>query len=232
MTRRSPFSVKDNNINDTTPRRSTRVSARKLIKAYGSASSKSPTVPPPIPAMTKTRGGIITRKRRVTLSPSSSPSYRKMKAASEQGTASTDTHTPSSITKIIPSKKRRSTVTSSKKPPKRPKIGRWEKWEQIAFLQGLREHGRGHWKTIAESIPTRYGNLIPYSESCISCCILQLGVNMEWEDSSVRASWYQTHALQLLLPFDSHCPCTQNYRPSQDTCTSRIEEARRWFQHL
>jgi hypothetical protein len=42
-----------------------------------------------------------------------------------------------------------------KKKAKRTTVGRWEQWEQIEFLKGLRAHGRGHWKVIAEGIPTR-----------------------------------------------------------------------------
>lgn len=39
---------------------------------------------------------------------------------------------------------------------KRVSVGRWEKWERMAFLKGLRHHGRGHWKLISTGIPTRY----------------------------------------------------------------------------
>ena len=35
-------------------------------------------------------------------------------------------------------------------------VGRWEDWERFEFLRGLRRHGRGNWKKIGESIPTRY----------------------------------------------------------------------------
>jgi ketosteroid isomerase-like protein len=35
------------------------------------------------------------------------------------------------------------------------KSGRWEKWEQIAFLKGLRKHGKGKWKLIRSKIKTR-----------------------------------------------------------------------------
>ena len=48
------------------------------------------------------------------------------------------------------SKKKKSKVK------KRTSIGRWESWERFEFLRGLRRHGRGHWKKIGESIPTRY----------------------------------------------------------------------------
>jgi hypothetical protein len=49
---------------------------------------------------------------------------------------------------------------SNKKNPisgrKRVSVGRWEKFERMAFLKGLRQHGRGHWKLISTGIPTRY----------------------------------------------------------------------------
>lgn len=35
------------------------------------------------------------------------------------------------------------------------KIGRWEKWECVLFLNGLKEYGKGKWKQIAKLIPTR-----------------------------------------------------------------------------
>jgi hypothetical protein len=35
------------------------------------------------------------------------------------------------------------------------KIGRWEKWEHKAFLEGLKIHGKGNWKLISTMIPTR-----------------------------------------------------------------------------
>jgi len=48
----------------------------------------------------------------------------------------------------------------AKKPTKnrssRNKVGRWEKWEHEAFLQGLKIHGKGNWKLISKMIPTRY----------------------------------------------------------------------------
>lgn len=34
--------------------------------------------------------------------------------------------------------------------------GRWTEWEKLAFLKGLRLHGRGNWKKISSMIPTRY----------------------------------------------------------------------------
>jgi hypothetical protein len=37
------------------------------------------------------------------------------------------------------------------------KTGRWTQGERFAFLQGLRIHGRGKWKKISRTIPTRYG---------------------------------------------------------------------------
>ena len=39
--------------------------------------------------------------------------------------------------------------------PNRSNSGRWEKWERILFLQGLRLHGRGKWTKISEMISTR-----------------------------------------------------------------------------
>jgi hypothetical protein len=39
---------------------------------------------------------------------------------------------------------------------KQTSVGRWETWERFEFLRGLRRHGRGNWKKIGESIPTRY----------------------------------------------------------------------------
>lgn len=35
------------------------------------------------------------------------------------------------------------------------KIGRWERWEKRAFLEGLRKYGQGKWKKISDLIPTR-----------------------------------------------------------------------------
>jgi SHAQKYF class myb-like DNA-binding protein len=34
-------------------------------------------------------------------------------------------------------------------------VGKWEEWERIRFLQGLRRYGRGKWSKIGEGIPTR-----------------------------------------------------------------------------
>ena len=57
------------------------------------------------------------------------------------------------------------------KPKKRTSIGRWETWEKFAFLRGLRRHGRGHWKKIGESIPTRYEwNLTISIRFEVVCC--------------------------------------------------------------
>eukprot|EP00980_Cylindrotheca_fusiformis_P010613 scaffold2362_cov109-Cylindrotheca_fusiformis.AAC.4 len=33
--------------------------------------------------------------------------------------------------------------------------GRWEEYEKLAFLRGLRLYGRGNWKAIGSLIPTR-----------------------------------------------------------------------------
>jgi len=33
--------------------------------------------------------------------------------------------------------------------------GRWETWERLRFLQGLRIYGKGKWKQISEMISTR-----------------------------------------------------------------------------
>ena len=52
--------------------------------------------------------------------------------------------------KCPPAKKRK------KKIKKHTVIGRWEPGERFAFLRGLRIHGKGNWKKIGESIPTRY----------------------------------------------------------------------------
>jgi len=35
------------------------------------------------------------------------------------------------------------------------KRGRWERWEKVAFLKGLRKYGKGKWKLIGSLIPTR-----------------------------------------------------------------------------
>lgn len=51
---------------------------------------------------------------------------------------------------------KRSTRRSNKKKKLVVKTGRWEKKESIAFLKGFRLHGKGKWKQIAKSIPTRY----------------------------------------------------------------------------
>ena len=39
------------------------------------------------------------------------------------------------------------------------KIGRWENWECMLFLDGLKIHGKGKWKQIALLIPTRLVDL-------------------------------------------------------------------------
>ena len=36
------------------------------------------------------------------------------------------------------------------------RTGRWNRDECIAFMDGLKRHGKGHWKQIAREIPTRY----------------------------------------------------------------------------
>jgi hypothetical protein len=38
--------------------------------------------------------------------------------------------------------------------------GRWEKWERMLFLQGLRRFGRGKWTKISEMISTRLERII------------------------------------------------------------------------
>ena len=54
-------------------------------------------------------------------------------------------------------------VSSKKKKlkmKKRTSVGRWEPWEKLEFLRGLRRHGKGHWKKIGEAIPTRYEQIV------------------------------------------------------------------------
>ena len=72
---------------------------------------------------------------------------------------------PSRTTTTTATKKKKSTkkktVVSGRKSSKNKKQqptarGRWQTWERFEFLKGLRRHGRGHWKIIGESIPTRY----------------------------------------------------------------------------
>lgn len=166
LTRRHPISDTDHNVNDMTPRRSTRVSSRSRGRVNSSAkdSSTSPAVTAAagddekvsLVTIPMDRHGMVRRKRRVTLSPSQSPSCEEEKSVTKHESPSTETAT-ATVDRIL-TKKRHSTdmSTTNKKKAKSVKIGRWEKWEQIAFLQGLREHGRGRWKIIAESIPTRY----------------------------------------------------------------------------
>ncbi|KAG7340172.1 Myb-like DNA-binding protein [Nitzschia inconspicua] len=157
-TRPSPLSVKDDNVHDLSPRRSTRVSSRKCVDNSNKSSAFSKTHAAMVPftaiPTTRTRGGRANRKRRVTLSPSSSPSYNKMKVASKHETPCISIKVTMD-TSMSPPNRRLSTDLPAKTLSKRTKIGRWEKWEQIAFLRGLREHGRGHWKTIGKRIPTR-----------------------------------------------------------------------------
>ena len=85
-------------------------------------------------------------------------SARKM----EKKKATLPAVTPGSIRKVANAGKTKPTTTkkcksksSKPKPKKHTSIGRWETWERFAFLRGLRLHGKGHWKTIGESIPTR-----------------------------------------------------------------------------
>eukprot|EP00536_Pseudo-nitzschia_multiseries_P019250 jgi/Psemu1/59685/gm1.59685_g len=70
--------------------------------------------------------------------------------ATATATATTTATTTATATTTTTTKKK-----FKSKPTKRTSIGRWETWERFEFLRGLRKHGRGHWKKIGESIPTR-----------------------------------------------------------------------------
>ena len=63
-------------------------------------------------------------------------------------TKSDEQETLSNVSTASKSKKLKSKTGTS--------VGRWETWERFEFLRGLRRHGKGRWKTIGESIPTRY----------------------------------------------------------------------------
>jgi hypothetical protein len=163
MNRRNPLSVQDQNIvNDMTPRRSTRVSSRSHSKNSEGRFSTSPVLESIVATTTpKSSLGVVffTRTRKITLSP------RKPSPSSDEITLAAKAELPSidnemiSDTRTLPKKRSSDDTSTTQKISKRTKIGRWEKWEQITFLQGLREHGRGHWKIIAERIPTRYVNV-------------------------------------------------------------------------
>lgn len=53
----------------------------------------------------------------------------------------------------ITSKKKTCTTKQEKV---KKNVGRWDHWERLAFLEGLRRYGRGRWKKISDMIPTRY----------------------------------------------------------------------------
>ena len=145
--------------NDGTPLRATRSSTRKqgllMVKSTSIDLGEAPVV--------KTTGTVgtrmVTRGRKVSLSPviqTPSPAKNTRSHAKAALALSQSIQSPNSF-----HKKRRATVDTKtvnapqKKKTKRPVTGRWEQWEHIEFLKGLREKGRGNWKVIAESIPTR-----------------------------------------------------------------------------
>ena len=63
-------------------------------------------------------------------------------------------HQPEHKAKTI-CKQRKKRETKKKDPKKSFPNGRWQPWEHLEFLRGLRVHGKGHWQEIAENIPTR-----------------------------------------------------------------------------
>lgn len=47
-------------------------------------------------------------------------------------------------------------VTDKENRPAKINRGRWTLQERLAFLRGLRVHGKSKWKEISKMIPTRY----------------------------------------------------------------------------
>jgi hypothetical protein len=168
MNRRNPFSVHDHNIViDMTPRRSTRVFSRSHTKNSEGRVSASPAPECIVSATPKSGLSVVTRKRKVTLSPQPSPSCGKVTSPERTKPPSIDNKSITA-TRNLAMKRRTDDTSIHFNLSKRTKVGRWEKWEQITFLQGLREHGRGHWKVIAERIPTRY---VSRTESYTYCYV-------------------------------------------------------------
>ena len=146
------------NSNDGTSLRATRSSTRKQasLKAQNTTTDLYKT--PVSKAAHSVGTRMVTRGRKVSLSPVTteipSPAKNTRSHAKAALALSKSIQTPS----VSAGKKRSATdeaVTAPQKKKMRPTIGRWEQWEHLEFLKGLQEHGRGHWKVIAESIPTR-----------------------------------------------------------------------------
>jgi len=74
----------------------------------------------------------------------------------DKNSRSNDEYEDEPETKTISKKQRKKKETKKKDSKKSTSIGRWEPWEHLEFLRGLRVHGRGRWKKIGEKIPTRY----------------------------------------------------------------------------
>ena len=143
-------------INATTPAGTTRSSNRSIdtditTHGYNSlvfSSSRSTTKIP----MKKKKTAISIPSRATKKRSEVTPSASKMMIT----TITTSNHRSSNST----TKKKTRRVKRKTKHPgtiEEQKGGRWEKWEHLEFLRGLRRIGRGHWKQIGETIPTRYG---------------------------------------------------------------------------
>lgn len=78
-------------------------------------------------------------------------SSNRMAYDRKKNTTTTMAQTPTTALTTTTTKKK-----TKSKATKRTSIGRWETWERFEFLRGLRKHGKGNWKKIGESIPTRY----------------------------------------------------------------------------
>lgn len=113
-------------------------------------------------------GGRTTRsttrkvRKRLKIEEGNENLSRQNSATSDDADDSVDSETHVVKNRIRISKKKAEPKLSV--PPKKKKfkmkkrtsVGRWEPWEKLEFLRGLRRHGKGHWKKIGEAIPTRY----------------------------------------------------------------------------
>lgn len=124
------------------------------------------------------------------------------------------------------------------KPKKRTSIGRWETWERLEFLRGLRRHGKGRWKKIGESIPTRYAPRVHLHVRCDQCFFFDIIVAIGSRevpfarlsdfamDSSFSRYATQPFAFSFFLTLLLRTICVgQKHNSSQNSCASDDEEA-------
>lgn len=91
----------------------------------------------------------------------------------------------------VPLKKRKHEIKRKyeKKPTKLGLArGRWERWERVRFLEGLRIHGKGKWKQIARMIPTSLtGILFILISSCLT-------INqVDYSSQNSRPDYFETN---------------------------------------